>query len=106
MNSIGSGITNDYIFLHFYDRICEYYLGESAKIKSISTLWLREENSLKKFLDNPENYFLFKVMQGVSEKFEIPKLSDQDKTKLIEQVKKEPAKYLAVVTENTKKVPP
>ncbi|MCM8541079.1 MAG: circularly permuted type 2 ATP-grasp protein [Lentisphaeraceae bacterium] len=105
VSSLGSGIINDHIFLHFYERICQYYLGESPKVKSTNTLWLKEPEQLSAFQNNPGNHTLYEVLNGASEIIDLKKLNSEEYDKLLSKIAKRPQNYIAIPSIETKKVP-
>ena len=105
MNSLGSGIVNDHIFLHFYDKICRFYLDKEPSLKSVESHWLKEDGVLEAFKSSPLDYIVCSILEGFNRKVDVATLPVLNVEELIESVVKNPENYMVIPKKETMKVP-
>ncbi|MCM8525056.1 MAG: circularly permuted type 2 ATP-grasp protein [Lentisphaeraceae bacterium] len=105
INNLGSGIVNDQIFLHFYEKICRFYLGATPKVTSANTYWFKHREAIELFQQKPENYLVYEILQGANKKIDINTISDEEFSILLSKIQQSPEKFMAIENLETKKVP-
>lgn len=95
LNPLGSGLINDPIFMHFFEKICKYYTTEKPEISVVESNWLKNKDHLNKFLKNHNDYTVKTCLSDGHFIYNPTTMPEEDRLSLFAKIKDKPQCFIA-----------
>lgn len=95
-NPLGSGLVDSPLFKAYWEKISQFFFGESLLVPSVPTWWCAEPDALRYVLSHLDELTLKPAFEDRLGEPVLPaKLSAADRQKLVEELIAHPQKYVA-----------
>lgn len=96
INPIGVGFLESLLLHKYLDKLCEFYIGRSPRLKSIPTYWCYDANDREYIIDNLDKLQLIQSQQGIfNQTIDTKNLDQNERNQLIRSIHFKPEKFIA-----------